>query len=164
MAKTPRNRNFLQINGFEFVLQKTPSLEFFVQGVTIPSITLPDVRIPNPLIDIKEQGEIGSFSDLEVVFIADEDLKTWEELFTWFSEVAFPIDSKQRKSRSEIFSDITIVVQTSHHNSNFQYKFTDTFPNNVSTLSLRVTDQDVQFLTFSATFSFTNILFDRIRK
>lgn len=165
MAKTPKNRNFLQVNGFEFVLSKTPNLEFFVQEVRLPGLTIPNVRIPNPLIDIKEQGDTGQYSELGVTFIADEDLRTWEELFTWFSSVTFPKNSKQRaKTRDELFADITVIVQTSHHNSNFQFQYIDAFPTSVSELELKVTNAGTEFLMFNVSFDFTNISFDRIKK
>jgi len=169
--KTPKNVNFLSPNGFELVVQKLPHVEFFVQDVEIPGISAPDVEQPNPLVLIKHQADQLTFSPLSISLAHDEEMKCWEELFKWKLGIAFPNDSKEHRDLKQgkslpptgLYSDLSIIVATSHHNPNLVFNFKDAFPISLSSLTLTSKNSDVPTLNFTVSFSYTSFSFDRLR-
>ena len=43
LDKTPANKNFLNPLNFKFQIQRAPNVNFFIQKINIPSITLPEI-------------------------------------------------------------------------------------------------------------------------
>lgn len=170
-TKTPKNINFLSPNGFELVIQKLPHIEWFVQDVEIPGVDAPEVIQPNPLVPIKQQADQMNFSPLSISLAHDEEMKCWEELFKWKLGIAFPNESKEHADLKKgstlppngLFSDLSIIVATSHHNPNLIFTFKDAFPISISSLSLTSKNTDVPTLNFTVSFSYTSFSFDRLK-
>src|SRR5690606_103637 len=57
LDKVPSNNNFLSPLGFHFSVRKLPNVNFFVQRVRIPSISLPPADTPNPFVKIPYSGD-----------------------------------------------------------------------------------------------------------
>ena len=73
LDSTPSNRNFLSPLNFKFILKRAPHVNFFLQKVNLPQVTIN--RTPeysNPLINIPLAGEFVTFSPLNITFKVDE--------------------------------------------------------------------------------------------
>jgi hypothetical protein len=170
--KTPGNRNLLNPNGFQLLIARMPNVEFFVQDVEIPGLSTEEISQDSPLSIIKHPGDQMIFSPLNIVFALDEDLSSWEELYKWKVGLAFPEDSQQYKKLldgialppDKIYSDLSIIIETNHHNPNLLYKFKDVFPVSISSFVLTARNSDVPPLEFSVSFSYTTFSFERIKK
>ena len=57
IASQPENQNFLSPVGFRFGIRKMPHVNWFLQSVNIPGITMGEASQPTPFIDAAQPGE-----------------------------------------------------------------------------------------------------------
>ena len=166
ISNQPSNISFLSPLGFKFAIKKAPHVNFFVQSVNLPSVSLGEVNVETPFTKIPFPGTKLSFGNLSVTFKVDEDMKNYLEMFNWMNEIGFPDNFAQYQSIAGrgiysgegIFSDITLLVTTSAMNPNIEITFIDCFPVDLSQLSFDSTSADVEYI--SATVTFANRRFE----
>ena len=73
----PANKNFLSPISFKFMIKKAPHVNFFIQQVTVPRISLPSVETPNPFVSLPKPGDHIDFDTLSIKFKVDEDLQNY---------------------------------------------------------------------------------------
>jgi len=56
LENTPTNPNFLSPLNFKFSIKRAPHINFFIQKIGIPSLSLPTYESPNPFVKIPEPG------------------------------------------------------------------------------------------------------------
>lgn len=160
---TPTNRNFLSPLNFKFQIKKTPHVNFFVQRVNIPSITLVSPEPLNPFVKVPIPGEHLNYGELKVTFKVDEDLKNYLEIHNWITALAKPerfeqfkeIEQQPVTSGDGIYSDITVMALSSTKMPNYEVNFVDAFPVFLSDLTFNTTDENVNYIEASATFRYT---------
>ena len=72
MAEQPKNLNFLSPLGAKFEIKRLPTINFFVQAVSLPSITMGELEVPTPFTKLRKPGDQIIFGDL-VMFILGGD-------------------------------------------------------------------------------------------
>ena len=84
----PKSTNFLSPLGYKFTLKKMPTVNFFVQSVAIPSVTVGELPIPTPFsTKLQLPGDLVTFGDLVLTFRVDEDMANYLEVFNWIKSV-----------------------------------------------------------------------------
>jgi hypothetical protein len=159
LENTPTNPNFLSPLNFKFSIKRAPHINFFIQKVSIPSITLPSYESPNPFVKIPEPGEHINYGDLDITFRVDENLKNYLEIHNWIRALGKPKDFSEYKALSDkktytgdsIRSDISLMILSSAKNANYEIVFVDAYPYDL-------TDQSVDYI--EATASFKYVLFE----
>jgi len=155
------NKNFLSQINFKFVLKRAPYVDFFVQSVNLPGISLPPVDVNNPLIRIPYPGDHLNYEELELSFKVDEDFQNYFEIHNWirnlgkrdFNEYK-SISSNPDYSGDGIRSDISLFALTSQKNPNYEIVFKDAFPISLSGLEFRSTDESVDYIEAKAVFNY----------
>jgi hypothetical protein len=158
----PTNNNPLSPLGFKFIIKKTPNVNWFIQSVDIPSISLPRTDVSNPFIQFPVGGDHLTYGDFRMVFRVDEDMKNYIELYNWINGIGFPDNFDQYKELSNqptmsgqgIYSDATLLVLNSSFNPNIELQFTDLFPISLSELTFDLRMQDVRYIDCTATFAY----------
>lgn len=158
----PENKNFLSPLGFRFQIKKCPTVNFFVQNVNLPGISLPQVDTPNPFVSLPYAGDHISYDFLTINFKVDEDLQNYLEIHNWIKQLGFPntfdeykrIASVPKTSGMGTVSDMSLMVLSSSRNPKFDIIFKDSFPISLSSLIFDVTRNDVNYLEASATFKY----------
>jgi len=161
---TPENKNFLSPLNFRFQIKKAPHVNFFVQSVNIPAISLPQVDTPNPFVRIPQTGDHISFEPLQISFKVDEDLQNYLEIHNWLLGLGFPESYDQYKELSDVpritgeglLSDITVLVLSSTKIANYEVTFVDAHPVALTELKFNSTDTSVNYISSSATFKYTH--------
>jgi hypothetical protein len=152
------NKNFLSPLGFRFTLARAPSLEYFCQQASIPSISMGEAQQFTVHTTIPHPGDKITYEPLTLQFSVDEDMANYLELYNWIVGLGHPQDFSQYKELYEtnesIFSDGSLVVLTSNNNGNFRIAFQNMFPLSLSTLTFDVTQSDVEYLTADVTFRY----------
>jgi predicted ester cyclase len=154
------NVNYLQPTGFRVVIDrvKYPNLEFFAQTVTHPGASLPPTELPTTRItSVPLAGDKMSFSELSLSLILDENMSSYEEMYDWMVRIVNE-GQKSASFRDEgfpTFADITVMVLSSHNNSVKKIKYKDCVPTDLGAIDFQSTTGDVQYLTFTASFRFT---------
>ena len=162
MPTEPTNKNFLSPVGFRFLIQKLPTVNWFVQAVNLPGVSLGEASMPTPFVDGAFPGEKLTYEPLTLRFKVDEDLKNWMELQNWMVGLGFPdnfgqyedLVSNKTFGEKSIFSDATLVILNSNMNSNFEVVFKDAFPTSLSELAFDSTAADIDFITADVTFRY----------
>jgi hypothetical protein len=168
-ANQIQNRNFLSPVGFKFILNRTPKVSFFGNSANVPGITLGIAEQPTYLKNIPVPGDKIDFQDFTLRFIVDENLENYMEMQKWIRGLGFPESLEEiydlqnskryteanREKIMDIYSDGTLFILNSSNNINFQVKFKDMFPYQLTDLSFDATDVDIEYFTSEVTFKYT---------
>jgi hypothetical protein len=162
---TPINHNFLSPLNFKFLLKKAPNINFFIQKVNIPGITLGGPpHYPTPFVNIPEPGDHIKYEPLKIIFKVDEDLQNYLEIHKWIKNLGKPKNFEEYREVAievpqftgfGVKSDISVIVMSNIKNPNYSITFVDAFPTNISEISFDTTQEDINYLTASASFSYS---------
>jgi len=160
--ETPQNINFLSPINFKFKIKKAPGINFFIQKVTIPRMSLPPFDQQNPFTFIPRPGDHLTFNELSITFKVDEDLKNYMEIYNWLVQMArsrdyeqyAEIQNKSPTSGEGIYSEIEVEVLSSKRRANYAVVFEDAFPTDLGEIDFDTTLEDVQYVTANATFKY----------
>lgn len=167
----PANKNFLSPFGYKFSIKKTPNMNWFIQSVNIPSISLPRTDVPNPFKVFPVGGDHLQFENLNVTFRVDEDLANYREIYNWLCGMGFPDTFDQYKDLASktfgmnsgnslpgegqsLYSDATLTLLTSAMNPNIEITFIDLFPVGLSQLVFDSRLIDMEYIEATASFAY----------
>jgi len=164
------NKNMLSPVGFQLNIQRLPTLNFFVQSVTLPGITATTLDQQTPLRLVPTPGDKIEYSELEVIFKVDEDMKNYIEVFEWIRSLGFPDENEQYSqledqeagSGAGIYSDATLTVLTSAMNPNIRIQIDDLFPTSLSSIEMSAVNPDIEYIEATASFRFLRYSFVRL--
>jgi hypothetical protein len=163
---TPTNKNFLSPLNFQFNIKRAPHVNFFLQKVEIPSISMQIIDIPTVFNYIPDPGNKLNYGDLNIEFKIDENFSNYLEIHNWIRALSFPANFEERAGITHtpeytgngIHSDISLIVLNSVKQPNFEIIFKDAFPTSLDTVRFDTTYDDVQYITTSASFKY--VLYD----
>lgn len=164
------NKNMLSPIGFQFSIQRLPTMNFFVQSVTLPGIAASTIDQPSPLKTIPIPGDKIEYSELEVVFKIDEDMRNYIEVFEWIRALGFPDTNQQYKELADqpsytgggIYSDASLTILTSAMNPNVRIEIQDLFPISLTPIEMSAVNPDIDYIEATAAFRFLGYSFKRI--
>lgn len=171
---TPINTNHLVPNSFLIQITRTDTLSFFAQRVNLPGLSISNPKQQNPFTAIPVPGDHASWEQLQISFMADEDLKNWEEIFNWYTGITFPRDYQQfidqandalgSKPRSEVnmYAQITITILNNHKLPICDFIFEDCIPADLQGPTFDITQTDVEPALCSLTLDFSNYRIRRV--
>ena len=78
LSTAPKTTNFLSPLGAKFTIKKLPTVNFFVQRVAIPSLTVGEFPIGTPFsAKLQMPGDLVTFGDLVITFRVDENMDNY---------------------------------------------------------------------------------------
>lgn len=90
-----QQQNFLNKANFYLLIHRIPNTLFYVQKCNIPGLNLGNAMQPTPLIDNPLPGDKLEYTELNVSFLVDEHLLSYEMLFNWITGLGFPATHQQ---------------------------------------------------------------------
>jgi len=171
------NKNYLQPTGFKVIIDREnyPNLEFFAQSVDHPDVSVTAPNVPYSRIgSISLPGDTVDFSQLNIQFILDEDLKSYLELYNWFEDMVnkdfvepgarasgrlTSATLGRRTAEVPTQADISVSILTSHNNQTKRIKYKGCSPTALSGLQLTSIASSVEYLTFNVSFVFNGFEF-----
>jgi hypothetical protein len=167
---TPENKNFLSPLNFKFAIKKAPYVNFFIQRINVPQISLSSPNVPTPFVKYPVPGDHIDYSELQITFKVDEDLKNYLEIHNWIKALGKPetfdqfreIEQKKSWTGEGIYSDISVMILSSTKAANYEVIYTDAHPITLSGLTFGTTDTDVNYVEASATFKYTLYKIEKI--
>tara|TARA_R110000823_G_scaffold200078_2_gene331095 strand:- start:762 stop:1289 length:528 start_codon:yes stop_codon:yes gene_type:complete len=173
VANQPTNYNYLSPLGYKLVISRVPNVEFFVQRVSLPEISLPATATPTPFITINHPGDHLQFGQLTVTFRVNENLDNYLEIYNWMIALGAPerfsqytLQNRPYKATGEqldtTLSDISLVMLTSAMNGNVEFTMRDCFPTSLTNIDVDSTLTDVDYITATATFGIKDFTVARI--
>lgn len=175
---TPTNRNPLSPLNFRLVIQRAPTVNFFLQGAAIPGLSFEGSTMyyNNPFEKVPLPGDHLNYAPLTVNFQVDEDLKNYLEIFNWIVSIAGPLDidpgdtsrlsytnnSIATDPTKAVRSDIKLLILSSSKNPNMEITFIDAFPSSLGSLSFNTTQNTVNYLESSVTFDYVKYFIKKV--
>lgn len=161
----PNNQNYLSPLGFRFQLSRTPKTNYFVQSVTLPSVSLGQFDLDDPFVKLPLPGTKLTYDTLNISFIVNEDMENYLEIYNWLKGLGFPESYSQYSALSsqapdlapkatDVYSDASLMVMSSNHNPNIKINFQEMFPISLSDLTFDSTLSDVEYLKATVTFRY----------
>ena len=154
----PKNRNFLAPTGFKLELELYAGVDFYCQEANIPDISAPSVELSTRFRGVSIAGSGGvTYGDLRLKFIIDEDMENYLTIHKWIRKNNLA-DEMDTQSDPE-YSQGQLIILNSNFNANIIIDYDDLFPVDLSGVDFNVADTDVDYLTATATFKFTDFRF-----
>ena len=183
-TRQPDKMDYASPVQFRFKIAKLPQVEFFIQTVNLPGISMGTGTVPTPLYDYPVPGDEISFQSLDISFLVDENLNNYKELHDWISGLGFGKSHQQfadmRATGTDRFpgtvastaasgtatpgpipegstySDATLSILNSKNIVKTEVRFQNVFPTSIGSLSYDVQASDVDYLKAQASFSYIN--------
>lgn len=154
------NKNYLQPTGFKFVIDRKHygNLEYFAQGVTHPGASVQPLELPTTRVtSIPLAGDKINYGQLQLDIILDENMESYIEMQNWLDRIVNQGHVDENTTAVyPTYSDITVLILSSHNNKTVKIKYNDCIPTELGQISLASNTADVSYLTFTASFRFTN--------
>lgn len=163
----PTNKSFLSNNKFDFIIDRLPNLQFMVQSINLPTISLGIVNTPSPFVNVQNPGNILSFEQLTMTYIVDEDMESWFDVYDWLHGLAgtegYPksVFKNYPGSNQNFTSNASLLIKTNSNNANIRIKFFDLFPTDLSGFQFSAIDNH-DFITTTVTFTYTKYEAEKI--
>lgn len=162
IGQQPDSVNFLSPLGFKLTIERAPSVNYFVQEVSLPTVNLGQTSIPTPFSRVQLGGDHVTYSELSITFKVDELMENYIEMLNWIKGLGFPDDFNQSFNRAtrypaadkKALSDIKLHVLSSSKNPIHEITFVDAYPTSLSNLNFSSTITDVDHLECTVTFAF----------
>ena len=167
----PDNQNFLSPVGFKFNINKLPNVEWFIQSVNLPGITVGSIKMAKPFRGTDLPGDNFEYEPLNIRFKVDEDLSNCSEIQNWMIGLGFPdsydqyadlLAERTTSASDPRFSDATLTCLNSNMNGNFAVTFEDVFPVSLSSLEFDSMASDIDYLTADVTFQYLTYTFTKL--
>jgi len=155
--------NLMNTQVFQLAIPYTPSVNEYVQSVSLPGVTLGEAFMETPLIKSPEPGDKLIYSPLAITFLVDEGLKNWKELYDWLKSLGFPTDMTQygvlphllnRVDDDRVVCDITMLIYNNQTQPILKTVFFDCFPISIGDIPLNVADTGSQPTICTADFMY----------
>lgn len=150
--------NNLSLLNFRFQLNITPEVQYRVQSVTLPTISLGFATQPTPFIQAPEPGNL-SYDELVVTFMVGENMADYLEIYNWMNKLGKPDRYEQYE---KVKSDGSVIILNSAQRPIISVKFTEMFPTSLSAITFDSTLPEMQYATATASFKFTRLYYDPI--
>ena len=86
--KSDINKSILNRNNFRLLIDKVPTVEYYVRTCNIPVFSFQrQFKRAGLGLDAFFPGDKASFDTLEVSFIVDEDLQNFIEMYDWIDSI-----------------------------------------------------------------------------
>jgi hypothetical protein len=128
-------------------------MNFFVQSVNLPSVSVGSTAIPSPFVRLPIAGDHLTYGDLTLTFKVDENMANYIELFNWVKSIGKPDNFGQYNS-DQVYSDATLTVLSSAYRTKQQIQFHDIFPVELGGFTFMATAGDVDYIESIVTFRY----------
>lgn len=162
LTNQPKNINYLSPTGYRFSLRRSPTTNFFITDINLPSLTLGYVNVPTPFKKIEVPGDQPEFGSFNVTFKVDEDLSNYLEIWNWIVKLGFPETFEQYAQLGNLttglgdgpVSDATLTILNSAMAPNIQVDFINLFPSSISELNFTSAASDINYVAATVEFKY----------
>ncbi len=158
------NQNPLYDNYLKLSFDRIPNVSYSCQSVTLPSLNVGVATQPTRFgLPYHHPGTSAMYSDLQVRFIVDEDLKNYREIIAWMRSIVPVADFREINSNPAThISDATLFLLNSARRPNLRVTIKDCFPILVDDLALSTDISEPAPIIVTATFKINDILFENV--
>ena len=166
----PQTLNFLTKPKFEWRIKKLPNVNWFVQKIRFPGISIDQIDRPTPFISLPVPGDHIYFNNLIVTFKIDENMNNYMEIWNWLMGIGYPDKFDEYAALIQmgtilgngLKSDAALTILDSQNNPNIRVTFQDLFPTTLSDVEMDTTDDEIAFITATSTFAFRKYYIEQL--
>ena len=154
----PTNQNFLSPVGFKFTCDAIPNVAYFCQSANVPGVSISNIEISTPFNPHFVPGDRVEYEELNLRIIVDENMKNWQEIYEWITEVGISQNFEQYEKRKKkgINTQGVLTVLTGSNVPQIEFHFKQMFPMSISGLNFDVSDSAVTYLTADISFRYNS--------
>jgi hypothetical protein len=149
----PERMNPLLPTYYQFSISRLPTVSYFCQSASLPTVTLTEVQMPTPFVYAKYPSKI-EFDDLTIGFVVDEEMKNWLEIFNWMRSASTTEDFNEIKDPSTHLSNATLFILNSTKHPKMSVQFDGLYPKNLSSIDFSSTVLDPEPFVATCTFGY----------
>ena len=153
-----QGQSFLSPVEFQFIIDRMPTVQYYIQSVNIPAISSGYTEQITPFKNTYRHGDKLTYDDLYMTVAVDENLSSYLETWSWLKALTKPEEFQQYAnilgSTDGLYSDATLIILNNFKNPNIRIKFADLFPTTVGAITLATTSSDVPVPTVDLTFKY----------
>lgn len=146
------NTNYLSTSRATLQIQGLPEVEFNITSFNLPDVSVGVVDVPTRFNRGKEAGTNVEFTDLQIEFLVDEDLKNWQTVFEWIVKQSLPVEHDYIGHKNR-FSDGSLIIYSSHNNPIKKISLKELFPVSLGGIAFNETDNETVYQKANASFS-----------
>ena len=148
----PSTINFLQGVNFRVSIDSKTfaELEYNCHSASLPSLSAPEASESFHGATVFLPGDRITFDPFSMTFLVDENMANYAALFTWMTQNAWSDEKK--------VLDITLSILDSKSNPNRQIRFQGAFPVALGGIDFTSQATDVQFVSITATFRYSQFV------
>ena len=111
MATLTNNLNYLQPTSYKLTIDREnyPNLEYFAQSLTHPGMIMNPVELPyRNVTGVPITGSKLTYNELSANLILDENLSSYNEMYSWMRRILTQEELSQRVISKSIFRDFNV--------------------------------------------------------
>jgi hypothetical protein len=120
LTQIPENTSILQTTKFTFVFPNLPFARYFCQSVSIPGVSTTEVTVTSPFANTYRHGDKLRYDIFSINAIVDEDLRVWEETYSWLKALTKPTNfgeyGKTIDPSKLLYYDAILTINTNANN------------------------------------------------
>jgi len=155
--------NPLQVNFFQFILDRVPNITYFCQAANLPGIQFGVTEQPTNLGHpvMVPTGSIR-FEELNIKFRVDENLTNWTEIQNWIKTIGNYDSDISTLSYSKKTSPATLLITNSSYKPKVKIQFRHVFPMSLAGIKFSAMEPMSVEAVSEATFAFTGYTVERL--
>jgi len=159
MTEKMFGQNFLSPVEFQFVIERMPTVQYYVQAISIPGISSGFTEQITPFRNTYRHGDKLTYDDLTITIAVDENLTSYMETYSWLKALTKPEEFEQYAGLlgadgDGLYSDATLTVLNSSKAPNIEITFSDLFPTFIGAINMNTASTDVPVITCDLTFKY----------
>ena len=170
MQNLPSNYNLLSPTAYKLNIDRLPLVSYWCQNVMLPGIQIGESMQNTPFRALPQPGQNMTFDIFDCMFLVDEDMANWNEMYNWMRQITNPSDPTKEFATlpssttnnsnigsttvKDMYSNARLHLMTNSMNSNKIIEFVNLFPTVLTPVTLESTDTAAQPIMATVSFVF----------
>lgn len=153
----PDEFNTARPSNYYMTFQRLPGVTFHLQSVTLPTVTIPEVEVANPMVQMQIAGTNITYDNLNLSFIVDEGFYNWNEIHKWMMDFWDPESGSITSQLDSLESEAYLHILSNNGNPIREINFHHCWPTSLSSVEMTtmadaepiVCDLEINFTHFT---------------
>jgi hypothetical protein len=153
LDRYPQYLNPLLPTYYRFSIARLPKVSFFCQNASLPTITMSEVIMPTPFVQISRPSKM-EFDELSIGFVVDENMGNWLEIYNWMRSVTNVENYDEFRPTNTHVSTANLIILNSKKNPKMNVTFNDIYPRSLTSIDFSSSVIDPEPFVATCTFKY----------
>jgi hypothetical protein len=153
LDRYPQYLNPLLPTYYRFSIARLPKVSFFCQSASLPTITMSEVIMPTPFVQISRPSKM-EFDELSIGFVVDENMGNWLEIYNWMRSVTNVENYDEFRPTNTHVSTANLIILNSKKNPKLNVTFNDIYPRSLTSIDFSSSVIDPEPFVATCTFKY----------